>query len=58
MKKFLFALAIILFSGLGFFAFKAQAAQLDLTIDSSDGSNGSALLDGPAYGRSASRRTT
>ena len=45
MKKFLFALAIILFSGLGFFAFKAQAAQLDLTIDSSDGSNGSALLD-------------
>ena len=45
MKKFLLVIAVIFISGLGFFAFKAEAAQLDVTIESSDGSNGSALLD-------------
>ena len=45
MKKVLLALAFICFAGLGFFAWNTQAAQLDLSLDSSEDSDGSELFD-------------
>ena len=45
MKKLLIAIAIVFVCGLGLFAVKAHAAELDITIDSSDGSDGSDILD-------------
>lgn len=45
MKKILLAAGFFLFLSAGLLTFKVSAAQLDITVESSDGSDGEALLD-------------
>ncbi len=45
MKKILIALGILFLCGLGLFTIKSHAAELDITISASDGSDGQDLLD-------------
>lgn len=45
MKKFLFLAIVFCVLGLGVTAFKTKAAQVDITISSTDGSDGASLLD-------------
>ena len=45
MKKLIFVLALLIFAGIGLFTVKTHAAQLGVSIESSDGSGGEALLD-------------